>query len=87
MTAAASLTTAAIVEGGTLLKVVLLSLAAGTGVAVTFGAGVAGAANLMEAMRRRRTGAIAGWGAITALCVGVALAAVVLGLVAMAAKR
>jgi hypothetical protein len=78
---------AAIVEGGTLLKVVLFSLAAGGGIAVIFGAGVAGAANAAEALRRGRGASAAFWGTLTALCVVVAAGSVVLGIVAMAAKR
>jgi hypothetical protein len=78
--------TGAIVETGTLAKVVLYSLLAGVGIAVVFGAGVSSAASLLEALRERRSVAGAAWGALTAVCALVALAAMVLGVVVMTAK-
>ena len=76
----------AIVETGTLLKVVLYSLALSLGVAVVFGIGVSSAAGLLDAMRARRTLAGAAWAALGAVCTGAVLAAVVLGIIVMAKK-
>lgn len=77
---------AAIVETGTLAKVALYSLAAGIGVSVVVGAGISSIASLLDAVRERRTAATAAWGALAALCLAVAAAVVVLGLIVMAAK-
>ncbi len=76
----------AIVETGTLLKVVLYSLAFGLGVAVVFGIGVSSAAGLLEAMRARRTLAGAAWALLAAGCMGGVLATVVLGIILMSQK-
>ena len=56
-----SLMPGAIVEVGTLLKVVLYSLALGLGIAVVFAVGVSSANGLMDALRERRTLAGAAW--------------------------
>jgi hypothetical protein len=77
---------AAIVETGTLAKVVVYSLITGVGVAVVFGAGVSGAASLLDALRERRTVAGAAWGTLTVLCLLVVVAVVVLGVVVMTTK-
>ena len=77
---------AAIVETGTLLKVVLYSVAAGIGVSVIVGAGVSSFASLLDAVRERRTTAGAAWGALAFACLAGAVAVVVLGLVVMTAK-
>jgi hypothetical protein len=77
---------AAIVNTTTLAKAVLYSLVAGVGIAVVFGAGVSSAAGLLDALRERRTAATVGWGALALLCVGAALAAVAVGIIAMTQK-
>jgi hypothetical protein len=76
---------ATIVDATRLGKVVLYSLIAGIGIAVIFGAGVSGAAALLESARRRG-GASFAWGALTVVCVACALGAVVYGIVIMAKK-
>jgi hypothetical protein len=81
-----SLGFAAIVETGTLLKVVLYSLALGLGVAVVFGIGVSSAAGLLDAMRARRTLVGAAWAVLAVACIGGVLAAVVLGIIVMSKK-
>ena len=87
MITAGALAAGAIVETGTLLKVVLLSAASGLGIAVVFGAGVASVGSLLDARREGRRGAEALWSALAMLCLVAAIAAVALGLVAMSAKR
>jgi hypothetical protein len=77
---------AAIVETGTLLKVVLYSLALGLGVAVVFGIGVSSAAGLLDAMRARRALVGAAWAVLAVACIGGVLAAVVLGIIVMSKK-
>jgi hypothetical protein len=77
---------AAIVETGKMLKVVLYSLIAGVGIAVVFGAGVSGAASLLDALREHRTVAGAAWGVLTVICLVVAAAVIVLGVVVMTTK-
>ena len=78
---------AAIVETGTLIRVVVLSLAIGVGIAVVFGAGVASIGSLLDARRAGRRGAEAAWSALAAACLLATTVAVVLGLVAMTAKH
>jgi hypothetical protein len=80
-------TAAAIIETGTLLKVVLISLAAGSGIAILFGVAVTGSSALVETLRARRRWAAAAWAAVTALCVAGSIGAVVLAIVVMASKR
>jgi hypothetical protein len=75
-----------IVDTTKLGKVVLYSLVSGIGIAVIFGLGVSSAVGLVDAMRERRTAASVAWGALALICVAGALAAVVLGIVAMSAK-
>lgn len=77
---------AAIVETGKLAQVVGISLAAGVGVAVVFSLGVSSTAGLMDALRRRRTGAAAAWGTLAALCTLAVVGAAVLGIVVMTHK-
>lgn len=77
---------AAIIETGTLLKVILYSLAAGIGISVVVGAGVASVASLLDAVRDHRRPAGAAWGVLAAICLAAAAAVVVLGLIVMAAK-
>lgn len=77
---------AAILDTGTLGKVVLYSLIAGVGVTVVFGLGVSSAAGLVEAVRQRRTLATALWGFTTAVCLVASLTAIVLGIVVIAAR-
>ncbi len=77
---------AAIVEWGTIGKVVLYSLVAGVGISVIFGLGVSSAAGLMDAMRARRGTAAIGWGVLAGLCIAGSLGAVVLGIVVMTTK-
>jgi hypothetical protein len=79
-------TISTIVDVGTLGKVVLYSVLAGTGIAVIFGAGVSGAAGMIDALRERRTSASVGWAALAAVCLLATLAAVVLGIVVMSEK-
>jgi hypothetical protein len=80
------MTLASIIDVGTLSKVVLYSVVAGTGIAVIFGAGVSGAAGMIDALRERRTAAGAAWAVLAVICVLGALAAVVLGIVVMSEK-
>jgi hypothetical protein len=75
---------ASIVNTTTLGKVVLYSLVSGVGIAGVFGAGVASAASLADALRRRRTAASVAWATVTVVCVLGSLAAVVLGIVVIA---
>jgi len=77
---------AAIVDTGTLAKVVLYSFAAGVGIAVVFGAGVASVGSLLDALRERRMAVGVGWAALSVVCLAGALAAIVLGVVVMTAK-
>lgn len=77
---------ATIIDWRTIGKVVLYSLLSGAGIAVIFGVGVASAAGLLDALRERRTVAGVAWGALATICVGAALAAIVLGLVVMSRK-
>jgi hypothetical protein len=81
-----SLMPGAIVEVGTLLKVVLYSLALGLGIAVVFAVGVSSANGLMDALRERRTLAGAAWAVLAVACMSGVLAAVVLGIFVMARK-
>jgi hypothetical protein len=76
----------AIVDTGTLVKVVLYSLAAGVGIAVVVGAGVSSVASLLDAVRDHRTAAGAGWAVLAFACLAVAVAVVVLGLVVITSK-
>jgi hypothetical protein len=78
--------TASIVNTTTIGKVALYSLVSGVGIAVIFGLGVSSAAGLVEALRERRTAAGVAWGVLATICVGAALAAVVLGIVVMSTK-
>jgi hypothetical protein len=75
-----------IVETAPLAKVILYSLVAGVGIATLFGAGVAGAGSLLEARREHRTAAGIAWGALTAVCVIIVVAVMVLAIVIMASK-
>jgi hypothetical protein len=77
---------AAVVNTTTLGKTILYSLAAGIGIAVIFGAGVASAASLVDAMRERRTVAGAAWATLALICLLCAAGAVVLGIVLMTEK-
>ena len=77
---------AAIVNTTTLGKTILYSLAAGIGIAVIFGAGVSSAAGLVDAVRDRRTAAIAAWATAALICLLCAAGAVVLGIVLMTQK-
>jgi len=77
---------AAVVNVTTLGKAVLYSLVSGIGIAIVFGAGVSSAAGLLDALRDRRTAATVGWGALAALCVTLAAAGVVVGIIAMTQK-
>ena len=81
------MTAAVIVETGKLLKVVAISLAAGSGVAILFGLGVTGASSVLETWRAGRRAAAAGWAAVTLVCAAGSGGAVVLALVVMASKR
>jgi hypothetical protein len=76
----------AIIETGTLLKVIGYSLAAGIGISVVVGAGISSIASLLDAVRERRTAAGAAWGALATVCLTAAVAVVALGLVVMASK-
>jgi hypothetical protein len=80
------MTPAAIVETSTLLKVVAYSLALGLGVSIVFGVGVSSAAELLEAIRARRTLASAAWAVLGVACIGGVIAAIVLGIIVMAQK-
>jgi hypothetical protein len=77
---------ATIVDVGTLEKVVLYSLIAGVGVSLVFALGVSSAAGLVDAVRQRRTLAVALWGVTAVACLAGSLAAIVLGVVVMSAK-
>ncbi len=78
--------TGAIVQTAKLAQVVGYALLFGVGVSAVFGLGVSGVAGLLEALRDRRTGAVIGWGALTALCAATALGSITLGIVVMARK-
>ena len=78
--------TAAIVETGTLVKVVLYALVGGIGTSVVVGAGVSSIASPIDAFREHRTTAGAAWSVLATICLGAALAAVVLGLAVMSTK-
>jgi hypothetical protein len=78
---------AAIVETSTLAEVVLYSLIGGVGGAVVFGAGVASAASLLDAVREHRTAAGAAWGVLTVGCVAVTLGMIILGIVVMSSSK
>jgi hypothetical protein len=77
---------AAIVDLGTLAKVVVYSLIAGVGVSVIFGLGVSSAAGLADAVRERRTLASALWGFTAIVCLAGSLAAIALGVLVMSSK-
>jgi hypothetical protein len=77
---------ASIIETTTLAKVVLYSVVSGVGIAVIFGVGVSSAAGLVDAMRDHRTAASVAWAVLALLCLAGALAAVVVGIVAVAGK-
>jgi ABC-type nickel/cobalt efflux system permease component RcnA len=77
---------AAIIDGKTLGETIVYALAAGVGISVTFGAGVASVANLVDARRDGRQVATVAWAALAGVCVVCALAAVVLGVVVMTEK-
>jgi hypothetical protein len=62
---------AALVQTGTLVKVVLYSLAAGVGISVVVGAGVASVASLLDAVRAGRTAASAAWAARAFVCLAI----------------
>jgi hypothetical protein len=78
--------TAAIAETGTLVKVVLYSLAAGIGISVVVGAGVSSIASLIDAFHEHRTAAGTAWTLLATVCLGAAVVAVALGLVVMSTK-
>jgi hypothetical protein len=77
---------AAIVDTTTLGKVVLYSALVGVGTVTVFALGVSSAAGLLEALRRRSSGAAFAWGALTVGCVAVSVGAVVLGIIVMSSK-
>jgi hypothetical protein len=77
---------AAIINTKTLGETIVYALAAGIGIAVIFGAGVSSVAGFVEARRDGRTAAGIAWGALAAVCMACALAAVVFGIVVMADK-
>ena len=77
---------AAIVDTTTLAKAVLYSLVSGVGIAIVFAAGVSSTAGLLEAVRERRTAATVAWGALAFVCVTLALAGIVVGIVVMTQK-
>jgi hypothetical protein len=77
---------AAIVDTTTLAKAVVYSLVSGIGIVIVFAAGVSSAAGLLDALRARRTAAGLAWGTVALLCVTCAIAAIVLGIIAMTQK-
>ncbi len=81
-----TLASGAIVEIGTLLKVVLYALILGLGVTVVFAVGVSSVAALLDAFRGRRTLAGVAWAAVAVGCTSGVLAAIVLGIIVMTRK-
>jgi hypothetical protein len=77
----------AIVETGTLAKVVLYSLVSGVGIAVLFGTGIASAGSLLDALRQHRSAAGAAWGVLTVACLVIMVAMIAFGIVVMSSKR
>jgi hypothetical protein len=77
----------AIVETGTLAKVILYSLVSGVGIAILFGTGIASAGSLLDALRERRTAAGAAWGVLTVACLAVMLGIIVFAILVMSTKR
>jgi predicted membrane metal-binding protein len=77
---------AAILDARTLGKVILYALIAGVGVSAVFALGVSSAAGLVDAVRDRRTLAVAAWGVTAIVCLAGSLGAVVLGVVVLSAK-
>jgi hypothetical protein len=78
--------TAAIVDGGALLKVLYASLGAGVGVAVVFSLAVYGATRASEERRVGRAGAAAMFTALAVVGVACAAGAAVYGVVLVAHK-
>jgi hypothetical protein len=76
----------AIVETGTLAKVIVYSLVSGIGISVLFGTGIASAGSLVDALREHRTAAGVAWGAVTAACLLIVVAVIVLAIVIMSSK-
>jgi hypothetical protein len=76
----------AIVEVGRLAQVIGYSLAAGVGLSVVFALVVSGTAGALDALRERRSSAVAAWSALTILCAAVVVGAIVLAVVVMVAK-
>ena len=77
---------AAILDAGTLGKVIVYSLISGVGISAVFALGVSSAAGLVDAIRQRRTIAGALWGVCAFACVAATLATIVLGIVVMSTK-
>jgi hypothetical protein len=77
---------AAIVDTTTLGKVVLYSALAGVGTVTIFALGVSSAAGLLEALRRRSSGATFAWGVLMVGCIAASVSAVVLGIIVMSRK-
>jgi hypothetical protein len=77
---------ATIVDTTTLGKVVLWSLLTGVGITTVFAVGVASAAGMVDALRRRRPVVSFTLAAVALLCAIATVGAIVLGLVVMATK-
>jgi hypothetical protein len=77
---------AAIVDFGTLGKVIVYSLIAGVGISTVFALGVSSAAGLVDSIRERRTLSSVVWGVTAAVCLLGSLAGIALGVVVMASK-
>jgi hypothetical protein len=67
------------VNVGDILQVIWVSIAAAVGITTAYALTVLGSARLAEARRAGRAGAVVGYAALTALCLAIFAAVVVVG--------
>jgi len=77
---------AEVVDGGALLQVLWVSVAAGLGLSLIFSLAIAGAARASQQRRAGQAGGAVVWSAITVVCVALCAVAVVLGVIVMLKK-
>ena len=78
--------TGAIVDTSRLAKMIGYSLAAGIGITTVFALGVTSWGSMVDALRRRHSGAGAMWAGLTLVCLLVSGGAIALGLIVMSSK-
>ena len=74
---------ATIVDGGDLVHVIWVSLAAGVGVTATYGIAIVGGTRALEFAREGRPGGAIVFGALGVLAMAAVLGAIVLGILAL----